>query len=164
MDEPGTKTPTPPPPPPPPKTPIQRPKTSRKELDTITRQKINDMRYIKPCKKPQQIADITGIPRSTIINICERDEDLTRTMRPNRHRPVKISRERILEIEADMDDDWGKGSMEAHQIIDEYDLDCTPTTLYNSFKREGVGHFWAAQDKFLTAKNQKGKEGVLRRA
>jgi hypothetical protein len=43
--------------------------------------------------------------------------------------------------------------METSEIIDYYDLNCCDQPLLNSFRREGIGHFWAAQSKYLTEKN-----------
>jgi hypothetical protein len=126
------------------------------------RQHINDLRYIKPCKRPEEIHRLTGVPRTTVIDICERDEHLLRRERPNRAPEFKISREKVLEIEADMDGHWGRGSMTTQELIDLYDLDCCPQTLLNAFRREGIGHFWAAEDKYLTDKNMDDREEFCR--
>jgi transposase len=97
------------------------------------------------------------LPRSTVRDIIargEEDKTVLRTARPQRGKYYKISTEKVLEIERDMDGSWGKSSMTSEQIIDEYDLNCWPQTLLNAFRRVGVGHFWAAQYKFLTQKNK----------
>lgn len=99
----------------------------------------------------------TGIPRTTINDIIargEEDQAILRTARPQRRKEFKIPDEKVLEIEKDMDGDWGRGSMTSEELIQEYNLDCWPQTLLNAFKRVGIGHFWAAQDKFLTQKNK----------
>lgn len=162
MDAPASRTPTPPSSPSPPSTPKPLRKTDRKEWDTPMRQHINTLRYVKPCKKPQEIFLLTGVPRQSVINICERDEDLLRTKRPNRAPPYKLSREKVLEIEADMEGHWGRGSMTSQELIDFYGLECCPQTLLNSFRREGIGHFWAAEDKYLTPANMRAREDHCR--
>ena len=102
------------------------------------------------------------MPRTSVIDICERDEHLLRRERPNRAPEYKISREKVLEIETDMDGHWGRGSMTLEELVDWYDLDCHPKILLNSFRREGIGHFWAAEDKYLTNKNMDEREEFCR--
>ena len=48
--------------------------------------------------------------------------------------------------------------METQELIDLYELNCVPQTLLNAFKREGIGHFWAAESKYLTPANRKERE------
>ncbi|CZR58839.1 uncharacterized protein PAC_08731 [Phialocephala subalpina] len=135
----------------PPRTPSPAPrpkgkpkrKTSRKEWDTPICQRVNDLRYRKLCLKPQAISELTKVPRQTVIDICERDEDLLRRARPTRIKKYSISRETVLAIEKDMDGHWGR-------------------TLINAFKREGIGHIWAAEDKYLTPENIEERESFCR--
>jgi hypothetical protein len=141
MDAPTAQTPPPASSPYTPSTPQPRRKTDRKEWDTPIWQHINDLRYIKPCKKPEEIHQLTGVPRQAVINICERDEHLLRRARPKRAPEYKVSREKVLEIGADMDGFWGHSSMTMEELINFYHLDCCPQTLLNSFCREGIGHF-----------------------
>jgi transposase len=156
MDAPASKT--------PPSTPQKAekkngpkgPKTSRKEWDTPTRKDVLDLFHYKN-KSKGEISTKTGIPRTTVNDIIargEEDKTILRTARPQRGNYYKISREKVLEIERDMDGSWGRSSMTSQELIDYYDLNCWPQTLLNSFRREGIGHFWAAQDKFLTQKNK----------
>jgi hypothetical protein len=144
-------------PPPRPKAKPRR-KTQRKEWDTPMRQRINTLRYTKLCKKFLEISQLTGVPRQTVIDICERDEHLLRRARPSRALIYAISREIILQIEKDMEGHWSRGSMSLEELIEYYGLKCTSTTLLNAFRREGIGHFWAAEDKYLTQKNMRGRE------
>jgi hypothetical protein len=44
--------------------------------------------------------------------------------------------------------------MTSQDIIDEWDLRVYEQTLLNSFRRFGIGHFWAAQTKFLSKANK----------
>ncbi|KAH7378608.1 hypothetical protein BKA64DRAFT_545324, partial [Cadophora sp. MPI-SDFR-AT-0126] len=85
-----------------------------------------------------------------------------RRARPNRLKKFKISTEQVLAIEADMDGQWGIGSMTTSELIEFYGLDCCDQTLLNSFRREGIGHFWAAQSKFLTPDNRAARESFCR--
>lgn len=64
----------------------------------------------------------------------------------------------MLEIEAEMDGQWGIGSMTTEELIEYYGLDCCDQTLLNAFRREGLGHFWAAESKFLTPANMKTRQ------
>lgn len=118
MDAPLPKTPPSTPPRPPRVKGQPRRKTTRQEWPTPIRQRINDLQYTKPCRKPQAITNLTGVPRTSVIEICERDESLLRRERPTRANKYKIPREKVLEIEADMDGCWGKGSMETQEVID----------------------------------------------
>jgi hypothetical protein len=90
------------------------------------RQRINNLRYTKPYRKPQAINKLTSVPHQTVIDICKRDEDLLRRARPNRALKYKITREQVLQIEADMEGHWGKSSMTIQELIDFYGLDCVP--------------------------------------
>lgn len=61
-----------------------------------------------------------------------------------------------------MEGHWGRGSMTSQELIDFYGLECCPQTLLNSFRREGIGHFWAAEDKYLTPANMRAREDHCR--
>lgn len=127
-------------------------KTERVEHDTPTCQRIIDLREAHVTYA--RIHTITGVRPSSAWGIVRRGIDLIRRNRPNRAPEYKISEGMVLQIAKDMENDWGKSSLTTQEIIDEWDLDCCETTLLNAFKRYGIGHFWAAQCKFLTQKNK----------
>jgi hypothetical protein len=62
----------------------------------------------------------------------------------------------------DMERHRGKSSMTTQELIDYFDLDCCDQTLLNAFKREGIGYFWAAENKYPTLKNMREREDFCR--
>ncbi|KUJ07356.1 uncharacterized protein LY89DRAFT_544882, partial [Mollisia scopiformis] len=82
--------------------------------------------------------------------------------RPTRTKRYSISREQVLAIEEDMDGHWSRGSMTAAELVEHYQLGCVPQTLINAFKREGIGHYWAAESKYLTPNNMKERNTFCR--
>ncbi|KAF8853908.1 hypothetical protein BDZ45DRAFT_557874, partial [Acephala macrosclerotiorum] len=73
-----------------------------------------------------------------------------------------IPREKVLWLKQEMEGHWSRGSMTVDEFIDHFDFDCSVPTLNTAFKREGIGHFWAAEKKFLILKNMRERDEYCR--
>lgn len=130
-------------------------KAKRKEWDTPMRNTIQNLRYISHLSK-RAIARKTGVPLTSVCRIL--DFESVRTAPPTRRRPYKIDTETVLKMEKEMNGNYALGSLTVQELIDHFQLHCAPQTLINAFKRKGIGHFKAAQKKFLTIGHKERRE------